>query len=75
MFRLFGFDVRVRLGFILFVGLIAFINPGPLGLWLGAALAVFTLLHELGHAVAARSAGAGRRRYGPATAAVVVGWA
>jgi Zn-dependent protease len=58
VFRLFGFDVRVRLGFILFVGLIAFINPGPLGLWLAAALAVFTLLHELGHAVAARSAGA-----------------
>jgi Zn-dependent protease len=58
VFRLFGFDVRVRLGFLLFVGLIAFINPGPLGLWLAAALAVFTLLHELGHAVAARSAGA-----------------
>lgn len=58
VFRLLGFDVRVRLGFVLFVGLIAFINPGPLGLWLGAALAVFTLLHELGHAVAARSAGA-----------------
>jgi Zn-dependent protease len=46
------------MGFILFVGLIAFINPGPLGLWLAAALAVFTLLHELGHAIAARSAGA-----------------
>jgi len=58
VFRLLGFDVRVRLGFILFVGLVAFINPGPLGIWLGGALAVLTLLHELGHAVAARSAGA-----------------
>ena len=28
------------------------------GIWLGGSLAVFTLLHELGHAVAARSAGA-----------------
>jgi Zn-dependent protease len=58
VFRLFGFDVRVRLGFLLFVGLVAFINPGPLGIWLAGALAGFTLLHELGHAVAARSAGA-----------------
>ena len=58
MFRLLGFDVRVRLGFVLFVALVAFINPGPLGLWLAGALAVLTLLHELGHAVAARSAGA-----------------
>jgi Zn-dependent protease len=55
---LFGFDVRVRLGFILFVALVAFINPGPLGIWLACSLAVLTLLHELGHAVAARSAGA-----------------
>lgn len=46
------------MGFLLFVGLVAFINPGPLGLWLGASLAVLTLLHELGHAVAARSSGA-----------------
>src|SRR5262245_56983925 len=46
------------MGFLLFVGLVAFLNPGPLGLWLGGSLAVLTLLHELGHAVAARSAGA-----------------
>ena len=58
MFRLFGFDVRVRLGFVLFVALVAFLNPGPVGIWLAGALAVLTLLHELGHAVAARSAGA-----------------
>lgn len=58
MFRLLGFDVRVRVGFVLFVVLIAAINPGPLGVWLAASLAVFTVVHELGHAVAARSAGA-----------------
>jgi Zn-dependent protease len=58
VFRLFGFDVKVRLGFLLFVGLIMFINPGPIGVWLAGSLAVLTLLHELGHAVAARSAGA-----------------
>lgn len=58
MFRLFGFDVKVRLGFLVFVGLIMFISPGPLGMWLAGSLAVLTLLHELGHAVAARSAGA-----------------
>ena len=46
------------MGFLLFVGLVAFINPGPLGLWLAGSLAALTLLHELGHAVAARSAGA-----------------
>jgi hypothetical protein len=55
---LFGFDVRVRLGFLLFVGLIVFINPGPVGMWLAGSLTVLTLLHELGHALAARSAGA-----------------
>jgi hypothetical protein len=38
------------MGFLLFVGLVAFINPGPLGLWLAGSLAVLTLLHELGHA-------------------------
>jgi Zn-dependent protease len=58
MFRLFGFDVHVRTGFLIFVGLIVFIYPGTFGIWLAGALAVFTLLHELGHAVVARSAGA-----------------
>ena len=54
MFRLFGFDVHVRTGFLIFVGLIVFIYPGTFGIWLAGALAVFTLLHELGHAVVAR---------------------
>jgi Zn-dependent protease len=58
MFRLFGFDVRVRAGFMIFLGLIVFIYQDRFGLWLGASIAAFTLLHELGHAVAARSAGA-----------------
>lgn len=58
MFRLFGFDVKVRTGFVIFLALIAFIYPDRFGLWLAAGIAVFTLLHELGHAVAARSAGA-----------------
>lgn len=58
MFRLFGFDVHVRTGFLLFLGLIVFLYQDVFGLWLAGGLAVFTLLHELGHAVAARSAGA-----------------
>lgn len=57
MFRLLGFDVHVRTGFILFTGLIVFIYQDAFGLWLAGAIAVLTLLHELGHAVAARAAG------------------
>ena len=58
MFRLFGFDVHVRAGFVVFLVLIAMINPSAFGLWVAGGIAVFTLLHELGHAIAARSAGA-----------------
>jgi Zn-dependent protease len=58
MFRLFGFDVKVRTGFVIFLALIAFIYPDGYGIYLAAAIAVFTLIHELGHAVAARSSGA-----------------
>ena len=58
MFRLFGFDVHVRSGFVIFLVLIAMINPSAFGLWVAGGIAVFTLLHELGHAVAARNAGA-----------------
>ncbi len=58
MFRLLGFDVRVRPGFLIFLGLIVFLYQDAFGLWLGASIAVFTLLHELGHAIAARSSGA-----------------
>lgn len=58
MFRLFGFDVHVRTGFLVFLGLIVFLYQDEFGVWLAGSLAVFTLLHELGHALAARSAGA-----------------
>lgn len=58
MFRLLGFEVRVRAGFVVFLVLIALINPSTFGLWVAGGIAVFTLLHELGHAVAARRAGA-----------------
>lgn len=58
MLRVLGFDVSVRPGFVLFCGLIVFLYQDAFGLWLAGALAAFTLIHELGHAVAARSAGA-----------------
>jgi len=58
MFRLLGFDVHVRTGFVIFLALIVFLYSDGFGLWLAGSLAGFTLLHELGHAVAARSAGA-----------------
>lgn len=41
----------------MFVVLLAVLYPFPLGLWVAAAVAVFTLVHELGHAVMARRAG------------------
>jgi Zn-dependent protease len=58
MFRLLGFDVHVRTGFVVFLALIVFLYQDAFGLWLAGGIAVFTLVHELGHAVAARSAGA-----------------
>ena len=58
MFRLLGFDVHVRTGFVIFLVLIAMINPSTFGLWVAVGIAGFTLLHELGHAIAARRAGA-----------------
>jgi Zn-dependent protease len=57
-FRLFGFPITIRPGFILIIGLIAFLYGGELGPWLAGALAVFTLVHELGHASVARGFGA-----------------
>jgi Zn-dependent protease len=58
MFRLLGFDVRVRPGFVIFMVLIVVLYGDGFGLWLAVSLAAFTLLHELGHAVAARRNGA-----------------
>lgn len=57
MFRLLGFDVHVRTGFVVFLALIVFLYRDGFGVWLAGSIAIFTLLHELGHAVAARSSG------------------
>jgi Zn-dependent protease len=57
-FRLFGFPVTVRVGFLVFLGLIVLVNGPRLGAWMALFIAVFTLVHELGHALAARRAGA-----------------
>ena len=53
-FLLFGFPTSIRPGFVVFVGFLAFLYPFPLGLWVAGAVTVFTVLHELGHAFAAR---------------------
>jgi Zn-dependent protease len=58
LFRLFGFPIHVRGGFVLFMVLVVFANGGSLGLWIAGSAAVLTLLHELGHAFAARATGA-----------------
>lgn len=57
-FRVLGFPVQVRAGFVLFLLLIVAVSGRELGLWLAGAIAGFTLAHELGHAVAARATGA-----------------
>lgn len=56
--RIFGFPVQIRPGFALFMLLIIVINGVPMGPWLAGSVAGFTLLHELGHAFAARRTGA-----------------
>lgn len=56
--RIFGFSVQIRPGFALFMLLIIVINGVPMGPWLAGSVAGFTLLHELGHAFAARRTGA-----------------
>ncbi len=60
--RLFGFPLHVGSGFWLFMGLIAFINAETLGMGgaivFAGLIAAFTLVHELGHAFAARATGA-----------------
>lgn len=55
---LLGFPVEVRRGFAFFLILIVFIYGGTLGLWTAGAIGIFTILHELGHALAARAYGA-----------------
>ena len=60
--RLFGFPLHVGRGFWLFMALIAFINADTLGMGgafvFAGLIAAFTLIHELGHAFAARATGA-----------------
>ena len=56
--KILGFPVRIRPGFAVFMLLIVILNGLRLGVWLAASVAVFTLAHELGHAVAARRTGA-----------------
>jgi len=58
MFRILGFDVKVQSGFLMFMALIVILYRDAFGYWLAGAIAVFTLIHELGHATAARHAGA-----------------
>lgn len=55
---LFGFPIQVRPGFVLFLALITFVYGGSLGFWVAGTIGVFTLIHELGHAFAARMTGA-----------------
>lgn len=57
-FTVFGFPVHVRPGFLMFMALVVVVNGSDIGLWLAAFIALFTLLHELGHAFAARATGA-----------------
>lgn len=59
--RILGFPVQIRPGFVLFMLLIVVVNGQPMGFWLAGSVAVFTLVHELGHAVAARRTGATAR--------------
>jgi Zn-dependent protease len=56
--RVLGFPVHLRPGFFLFMVLIMAIRPSEFGVWLAVSVAGFTLVHELGHAVVARRAGA-----------------
>lgn len=58
---MFGFPVHIRTGFIAFIALVLFINGSEaleLGIWMAVFMTFFTLLHELGHAFAARATGA-----------------
>lgn len=58
MVRLLGFEVRIRAGFLVFLAVVVGLYADAFGWWLAASLTVFTLVHELAHAVAARRFGA-----------------
>lgn len=57
VFRLFGFRVEIRPGFLVFLLLVVVLYGGSQGLWAAGSIAVFTVIHELGHASAARATG------------------
>ena len=57
VFSLLGFRVEVRPGFVLFLILVVLMYGGARGLWVAGSIAAFTLIHELGHATAARATG------------------
>jgi Zn-dependent protease len=57
VFQFLGFPVHVRPGFWIFMMLVVFAQGPRFGIPFAIFLALFTLLHELGHAVAARRSG------------------
>lgn len=57
VFRVLGFPVRVKLGFLVFLASVVVWNP-EVGWQFAIAITLFSLIHELGHAVAARRLGA-----------------
>lgn len=57
VFQFLGFPVHVRPGFWVFMLLVVFAQGPKFGVPFAIFLAVFTLIHELGHAFAARHAG------------------
>src|SRR5215207_5199628 len=72
-FRIFGFPVTIAPGFLLGLLLLAGLNleDPSFALGLVAAVAAFTLVHELGHALAARRFGAESE----ISLSFLVGWA
>ena len=57
VFNVLGFPTTIKPGFGVFLAFLIFLYPYPLGLWMAAAVGIFTLIHELGHALAARMSG------------------
>lgn len=55
--NLFGFPTTINVGFLMFLVILVAIYPFPLGMWVAGSVAVFTVIHELGHALAARACG------------------
>ena len=56
--RVFGFPVHIRSGFLVFLALVVVVQGAEFGIPFAVFVALFTLVHELGHAFAARATGA-----------------